>query len=34
VEPSITWLFVSTSPFELSTIPVPAAAAELYFWTV
>ena len=29
VAPRITWLFVSTSPDELSTMPVPAAAA---FW--
>ena len=27
--PSMTWLFVRTSPFELSTIPVPAAVV---FW--
>ena len=27
VAPSITWLFVSTSPFEVSTMPVPAAVA-------
>jgi len=27
VAPLITWLLVSTSPDEVSTIPVPAAAA-------
>ena len=26
VAPSITWLLVSTSPFEVSTMPVPAAS--------
>ncbi len=27
VAPSITWLLVSTSPFEVSTMPVPAEVA-------
>ena len=30
VAPSITWLLVSTSPVEVSTMPVPAASA---FWS-
>src|SRR5580658_2464421 len=33
VESSITWLFVSTSPSELITMPVPAACSLLY-WSV
>jgi hypothetical protein len=30
VAPSMTWLFVSTSPDEVRTIPVPAACALSY----
>ena len=30
VEPSMTWLLVSTSPAALTTMPVPAAASLLY----
>ena len=30
VAPSMTWLLVSTSPLEVSTIPVPAALACWY----
>src|SRR5579862_6424154 len=30
VAPLITWLFVSTSPFEVSTIPVPSPAVLWY----
>jgi hypothetical protein len=30
VAPSITWLLVSTSPVEVSTIPVPAALPPWY----
>src|SRR5579871_5238926 len=30
VAPRITWLFVSTSPADVSTIPVPAAEAPAY----
>ena len=30
VAPRITWLFVTTSPSEVSTIPVPAAEAPWY----
>src|SRR5262249_22871435 len=30
VAPSMTWLLVSTSPVEVSTIPVPAAAPPWY----
>jgi hypothetical protein len=34
VAPSTTWLLVKMSPPEVSTVPVPAAAAVLYFSTV
>jgi hypothetical protein len=33
VAPSITWLFVSTSPFLVSTMPVPAPATCWYWNT-
>jgi hypothetical protein len=34
VEFSMTWLLVNTSPSELITMPVPAAASLLYFSVV